>query len=272
MPLQAKNFEVVRELLREESGNLLEDGKEYLVETRLQGLMRSRGLASVDELIASLGPRPERTSAREITELLLNHETSFFRDGLPFEVLENSILPDCIRARAADRTLKLWSAACASGQEAYSLAILLRDSFPQLESWTIELVASDLSEPILARARQGEFTQLEINRGLPAELLRRHFDRAGTSWRVREQLRRSLQFRVINLCLPWPTLPLMDVILLRNVLIYLEPSARTQILARAHRQLRPGGFLLVGGGEATLLTGPEWQAIAHENFRYFRKR
>src|SRR5262249_41241050 len=155
-----------------------------------------------------------------------------FRDHLPFQNLQQRILPELLRKRAAERCLRIWCAACSSGQEPYSVAMLLREHFPSLDKWDVRIVASDLSNDMLERARHGRFTQMEINRGLPARLLVKYFRKDEMGWQIREDIRRMIEFCTINLVGPWPPLPLFDVIFLRNVLIYFDVPTKKTILGR----------------------------------------
>jgi chemotaxis protein methyltransferase CheR len=183
---------------------------------------------------------------------MTTNETSFFRDGHPFEALRLAALPELIRRRGADHTLNIWCAACSTGQEPYSVAILLREHFPQLERWNIRIIGSDLSTDVLTRARLGRFCGAEVHRGLPTRLLDKYFQPDKEEWRVRDHLRRMVEYRVINLIDPWPALPALDLVLLRNVLIYFDVPTKRTIFERVRKVLRPDGYLLLGGSETTL--------------------
>ncbi len=258
----AQGFAYVQQLLQRRTGTLLEPGKEYVVETRLHGLAQSEGLPSVSALLEALQTEEESGALhRKVAEAMLNGETSFFRDLYPFEALRDGLLPELLSRRADSRSLNLWCAATASGQEAYSVAMLLLEHFPQLAGWNVRLIASDLSESMLARAEAGVFSQIEVNRGLPARFLLKYFERVGTEWRIHPQLRRMLEIQRINLAAPWPSLPAMDVILLRNVLLYLRLDTRREILANAGRLLRSDGYLFLGGGETTLITDRAYESV-----------
>lgn len=250
MTLEMESFETVRRLLHQEAGHLLPDDKAYLVETRLAPLARVEGIASIELLIqqAISGLRPELV--RRIVEELMIKETSFFRDVAPFEALRTNVIPALIQARATVQTLDIWCAACATGQEPYSLAVLLREHFPELYRWSVRLIGSDLSAFAIGRAGQGRYSDLEIQRGLSPELRDRYFLRQGDMWQVGAALRDAIEFRVLNLCGDWRGLPLVDLILLRNVMIYLNETTRRHILRLAKAQLRPDGYLLLGGGES----------------------
>lgn len=257
-----QSFAYLQKLLLRRTGTLLEAGKEYVVETRLHGLASSEGFGTVAALLEGLQTEEESGSLHgKVAEAMLNGETSFFRDLYPFEALRESLLPELIAKREATRTLNIWSAATASGQEAYSMAMLLLDSFPQLAGWKVRLIATDVSEAMLARARVGVFSQIEVNRGLPARLMLKYFDRDGSEWRLKPGVRQMVEFQQLNLAGAWPVLPAMDVIFMRNVLLYFSLEARKVILARVGRTLRPDGYLFLGGGETTLITDRSFEPV-----------
>jgi chemotaxis protein methyltransferase CheR len=247
-----QDFDAVRRLLREQSAIVLDADKRYLVEGRLAPLIRQRNLKSLSELLAQMRAQPDNGLHRQIVEALVTSESSFFRDHHPFEALRKVVLPDLINRRREQRRLDIWCAASASGQEPYSLALLIREHFPALASWKIGLVASDLSRDVLARAREGRYNQIEVNRGLPAALLVKYFEQHGTDWQLQPAIRNAVDFREINLARPWPTLPRMDLILLRNVMIYFDVETKKSILGRVAQLLRPDGYLLLGSAETTL--------------------
>ena len=250
------DFRLLQRLMQREAGIVLEAGKEYLVEARLSALALREGFSTVRALIDALQTEDDHGSLqRSVVESLAISETSFFRDMSPFEVIRRDILPALIQRRGAERTLKIWSAACSSGQEPYSVAMLLRENFAHLYDWNVWLLASDMSRGAIRRASSGAYSQVEVNRGLPAALLVRYFKREGAEWYVREELQRMVQFRELNLAAPWPPLPAMDLILMRNVLLYLDQATRTMVLDNVARTLSPDGFLILGGGETTLTVG-----------------
>jgi chemotaxis protein methyltransferase CheR len=247
-----QDFNAVRRLLQEHSAIALDDGKQYLVETRLAPLLRERNLNSIGELLGQMERQPDNGLHRQIVEALVTTESSFFRDHHPFEALRRIVLPDLIERRRGQRRLDIWCAACAHGQEPYSVALLMREHFPELAAWKIGLLASDLSEQALARARVGRYHQIEVNRGLPASLLVRYFEQHGTDWELLRAVRSLVEFRRINLAKPWPMLPRMDLVLLRNVMIYFDVETKKTILGQLARLLRPDGYLLLGGAETTI--------------------
>lgn len=255
MALHPGDFPYVQSLVLEHSAMALGPGKEYLVEARLAPLAEREGLASVAQLVARL--RTGTAALRDdVVEAMTTNETSFFRDVHPFDALRDVVLPEVLE-RTGGR-LRIWSAAASTGQEAYSLAMLLADHFP---SATGSILATDLSRDVLARAAHGTFSQLEVNRGLPASLLVKHFEREGAGWRVREHVRRRVEFRQLNLARPWPVLPRMDVVLLRNVLIYFGADGKRAVLTQMAQVLAPGGVLLLGGSETTYGLDEGWERL-----------
>lgn len=249
--MTARDFEYVCRLVRDRAAVVLEPGKEYLVEARLTPLAAEFGLGAVAELVGRLRAGANGGLATRVVEAMVTTETSFFRDVQPFESLRKAVLPDLIRRRAAEKRLDVWCAACSTGQEPYSLAILLREHFPELAGWRVNVLATDLSAEVLGRARVGRYTQLEVNRGLPAPLLVKYFRQHGREWELCEDVRRTVEFRELNLARVWPALPRKDLVFLRNVMIYFDVGTKKTILAQAARLLRPDGYLLLGAAETT---------------------
>jgi chemotaxis protein methyltransferase CheR len=256
-------FAYICQFLRERSALVLEPGKEYLVESRLSPLVEELGLSSIGDLIARLRSQPPDGLHTRVVEAMVTTETTFFRDRAPFETLRKTIIPELMRLRSVERVLNIWCAASASGQEPYSLAMLLREHFPELCGWKVTLLASDISREMLARARQGRYNQIEVNRGLPATLLVKYFQQEGDLWQLRGDLRAAVEFREINLAKPWPALPRMDLVLLRNVMIYFDVETKKGILGKLARVLRPDGYLLLGGAETTFTIDPSYRRLEH---------
>ncbi len=250
--LSAPDFAFLRERLAATSGMLLEDARQQFVETRLLPLANEEGAPTLDDLLARLRREPVPALWSRVIEALTVHETRFFRDVHAFEALEEKILPELIAARHAERSLSIWCAACSTGQEPYSVAMVIKSSFPELLRWRVRIVASDLSANALARARLGRYTRLEISRCGAASRVSPWLRPAagGELFEVAEPVRRLLEFRELNLAArPWPRLPQFDLILLRNVLIYFGADTRARILGGVRAQLRQDGTLLMGSGE-----------------------
>jgi len=259
----ASDYEFLRRVVFDQSQNVLEPARDYLFETRLARLVRNENLSSLDQLVAHMRTRRSPRLERVVAEAMTINETSFFRDGRPFELLKSVVLPALIERRRAQRSLHLWSAASSSGQEAYSLAMLIRESFPELASWKIRIEGTDLSSEMVEKAQQGRYHRIEINRGLPVLNVVRYFDHTGEDWFAKPELRRLCNFRVANLCQSLPFHEPFDIILLRNVMLYFSDDTRRTLLREIHRLLTPDGYLFLGSSEQpiepvlwqTLLTG-----------------
>ncbi|OJV78489.1 MAG: chemotaxis protein CheR [Cellulomonas sp. 73-92] len=242
MSIAPDTFAFVADLVTRRSAIRLEPGKEYLVESRLGPLARERGLG-LDEFVRRLRSGAADHELATVVEAMTTNETSWFRDVAPFAALRGHVLP---LLRDSGQSVRIWSAACSTGQEPYSILMALADA-PR----TVEIVATDLNEQVLGRAREGVYSQLEVNRGLPAAMLVRHFERVGAHWRVRADLRSRVDFRRHNLMDGTPPGP-FDLVFLRNVLIYFDLPTKRAVLDRVARVLRPGGFLVLGAAETTL--------------------
>lgn len=245
-------FQYICDLVRSRSAIELDASKAYLVESRLAPVIRSHGFDSLATLVGALRTPGAQSLTREVIEAMTTHETSFFRDINPFEALRTTVLPEIIKRKDRERSLAIWSNACSSGQEIYSIAMLIREHFPELAGWKLKLVASDLSTQVLAKAQQGVFNQTEANRGLPMQMLVKYFQKAGLNWSLKEEVRKMVDFRIVNLIEPFPVLPQFDIVFLRNVLIYFAPETKTAILTRIHKVMSPGGYLFLGGAETTM--------------------
>jgi len=247
--LTLENYLFLEQYVHRESGILLGPDKLYLLRSRLQPLMQQERLASLDQLCDRLRKTPTESLRRRVVESMTTHETLFFRDPAIFETLRTTLLPEFAKARAAAKTLRIWSAACSSGQEPYSIAMTLLES--GFADWNIEIVGTDISSQILERAAAGTYLQLEVNRGLPAPLLIKYFQRSGLDWRIKDNVRRMVRFTSFDLRQIMTGFPQFDLILCRNVLIYFEVDTRKRILAGMRGRLAPGGYLLLGASETT---------------------
>ncbi|GAB3598481.1 chemotaxis protein CheR [Angustibacter peucedani] len=262
MTIAPEAFGFVCDLVRRESAIVLAPGKEYLVESRLLPLARAQGDADIDAYVARARRQPTGPIVREIVEALTTNETSWFRDNEPFQGLRGTVLPRLVADRATSRRLRVWSAACSSGQEPYSLAMVLAET-PALAGWHLEVLGTDLSLEMVERSREGRYNQLEMNRGLPATHLVRWFERDGTAWRVTRELGALTTFRQLNLVRPFPHLGgRFDVVFLRNVLIYFDLPTKREVLARVREVLAPDGVLFLGATETTMGVDDAWERVA----------
>jgi chemotaxis protein methyltransferase CheR len=249
--LSTSDFTFVRELVRARSGVVLDEEKGYLADSRLRELAREVGFDSATDVVAAARAGRTPSLAQKLVEAMMTNETSFFRDGHPFEALRTTILPELLRRRAAERRLTIWCGACSTGQEPYSIAILLREHFPSLSAWDVRITGVDLDAEVLARARAGRYRRMEMGRGLPLELRTKYFDQDGTEWVLRGSVRKAVDFRQTNLLADAPPTNSVDVVFLRNVLIYFDVPTKRAVLERVHASLRPNGVLFLGGTETT---------------------
>ncbi len=264
MAINQADFCYVSQLAHSEAALVIEPGKEYLVETRLGPLAEKEGFPTLAAFVQKL-----RTAVKvnglhhKAIDALTTNETFFFRDYHPFEALRRFILPEVLEARAGARRLSIWSAACSTGQEPYSLAMLLLEHFPELANWEVSILATDLSPRVLKRAHQGEYSQFEVNRGLPASYLVKYFAKRDDNWVIKDEVKRMVQFLPMNLIQPWPVLSPMDLVLLRNVMIYFDVETKKTILKKVRNSLLPHGYLVLGTAETTTNLDPAFDPVSH---------
>jgi chemotaxis protein methyltransferase CheR len=270
MTLSQAEFTFVSQLVRKEASIVLAPGKEYLVEARLIPVARAVGSPSVTEFLADLQRRPNPANQRKIIDALTTNETSWFRDREPFAALTDVVLPELVKARTSTRKVRIWSAASSSGQEAYSLAITMQERLPA--GWNYEIMGTDISTEMVKRAEAAEYSQVEVNRGLPAAQLVQYFERAGAHWRITPQLRRNVSFRLMNLTTPLPAMQPFDVIFLRNVLIYFDVAVKRTVLQNVARLLRPDGWLFLGAAETTIGIDDNYERVAAGRTSAYRVR
>ena len=246
------DFAFLRGFLRERSGLDLGPEKMYLAESRLRPICQDAGLASLGELIRRLRQGGDRGLADATIVAMATHETMFFRDRTPFEALRADILPRLLDARSSVRRLRIWSAAASMGQEAYSIALILHEMRPLLEGWNVQILGTDISPAAIARARAGTYSTFEVQRGLPVRHLLDHFTPAGADWTIAPELRAMVEFRVLNLLEDFRALGRFDLILCRNLAIYLDPPTKTALFERLAGVLAPDGSLCLGTSESVV--------------------
>jgi chemotaxis protein methyltransferase CheR len=266
------DFEYLRQLVQNRSGIVLEPHKSYLPALYLKNLVAQAGLNSLKEFVEHLKHTPFNSLHIQTVEALAINETSFFRDRYPFETLRSKLLPFFMQSRSQQQPIHIWCAACSTGQEPYSIAILVHELFPDVASWKFRIIASDFSQCALDRAQQGQYSNLEVNRGLDSKLRDRYFQRTGSSWQLSAEIRKSVEFRQLNLIEAWDGLPLMDIIFLRNVLIYFDVETKRSILQKVQQHLQPDGFLFLGGGETTFQLSSRFEAVQDQGSLYHRLR
>jgi chemotaxis protein methyltransferase CheR len=269
MSVTKDDFDFIAHLAHTQAAIVLEAGKEYLVESRLGELASTLGMPGIEHLIREVRAKPQSDLVRKVIDALTTNETLFFRDFHPFEALKKSVIPEIMERRAAVRQLSIWCGACSTGQEPYSLAMLLRESFPALRDWKVSILATDLSPRVLKAAEAGVFSQLEVNRGLPASLLVKHFTKEGEKWHIKPDVRNLISFRELNLVQPWPVMQPFDLIFLRNVMIYFDVPTKKTILKRMKGCLLPHGYLFLGSAETTVNLDPSYRTVTTDKTVYY---
>jgi chemotaxis protein methyltransferase CheR len=249
------NYRFLQEHIRSHSGIVLEQDKHYLFESRLAPIIRQLGLQSINELCALLQTPCQLDLGRHVVEAMTTNETYFFRDPAQYHAIRTVLLPRLIAERRDTRKLRFWSAAASTGQEAYSMAMLLIEA--GLTGWNVQILGTDFSSQVLKRARSGIYQQIEVNRGLPAALLVKHFTKSGTNWELSDEIRRMVSFESIDLRSSMRALGPFDLVFCLNVMIYFDVETRNHILKELHGTLFRGGWLLLGGVESAL-GAEEW--------------
>ncbi len=248
--IDSDTYNFLRDYVYKASGIVLGDDKQYLLEARLMPIATQNRLSTLRDLCALLRVTSSQSLKQQVVDIMTTNETFFFRDNPQYDALKNSVIPALLEQRQATRTLSFWSAACSSGQEAYSLAMMLLEM--GLGNWNIKILGTDLSGHILDRARAARFLQNEVNRGLPAPYLVKYFSRVGLEWQLRDDVRRLVEFRPIDLRQSMRALGPFDIVFCRNVLIYFDVETKKSILKELRGTLYRGGYLLLGGSETTL--------------------
>jgi chemotaxis protein methyltransferase CheR len=261
MAIRQDNFEFIRDRLYKFSAIILNDNKHYLVEARLSLLAKQNGMRNVDEFVDHLRLPAAAVLWNDVVDAMTTNETSFFRDITPFEVLRDNVFPALLETGRGSGRINVWSAASASGQEAYSIAMMWQECRNRWPNGEIEILATDISNSILARGRAASYSELEVMRGLSQERLERNFQREGDRWRINEKMRRTVVFRYLNLIESWPTFPKMDIIFIRNVLVYFDFPTKQKLFAKLRRNLKPNGFLFLGGAESVLTIDDQFERV-----------
>ena len=263
-----QDFDYLRKLLRERSGLVLAAEKQYLAESRLVPVARRHGMTNLTELIERLRTKSPAALIAEVVEAMTTNETFFFRDKLPFDHFRETMMPALIAARARDKRIRIWCMAASSGQEPYSLAMMLKGMGASLAGYRIDIVATDLSSEMLDKAKAGIYTQFEVQRGLPVQLLVKFFEQTGESWQVAAELRGMVQFRPLNLLNDFSALGAFDVVFCRNVLIYFDQDSKVGVLNRIARQMPDDGYLVLGAAETVIGLTDAFKPLADKRGLY----
>ena len=252
MQISDSSSRILAGLLEARTGQQLTMNRRWRLETALNHLLRERGIASIDELITILVMGKEPNLASRVVEALLNNETYFFRDRTPFDLLGRSALPELAKRRASSKRLRIWSAGCSTGQEVYSLAMLFAEEPLKWQGWTIDILGTDVSDEVIQRARSGTYSQFEVQRGLGIAQMIKWFEEAPDGWRAAEALRKPVRFQVHNLLEAPPHPREFDIVLCRNVLLYLNNETRERAFERLASAMAPDGWLMLGAGETVI--------------------
>jgi chemotaxis protein methyltransferase CheR len=246
--LTQEQFSALSHLLKNETAVVLEAGKEYLVESRLSCLANEEGFQSLTEMIEVVLRRSDLALNKRVLLALTTNETSFFRDVTAFEFFKSTTIPEMKRCRAPSKAITIWSAACSTGQEPYSIAISLKENFPDLDDWNVAIRASDLNPKVVSKASKGVYSSLEVGRGLSPDLLAKFFTQRGDEYRLQDDIKNKVTFFEQNLIGTWPAVP-VDILFMRNVLIYFDTDTKRQIFEKIKSVLAPDGYLFLGVAE-----------------------
>ena len=261
------DYDYLRKLLRERSGLVLSADKQYLVESRLTPLARKAGIASLGELVAKLKGGNDKLTV-DVVEAMTTNESFFYRDKIPFDHFRDAIVPGLMAARAKERRIRIWCAAASTGQEPYSLAMCLKEMKDKLGGWRVEILATDLSMEVLEKAKSGIYSQFEVQRGLPIQLLVKYFTQVGDTWQIAPEIRAMVQYRPLNLLADYASLGRFDVVFCRNVLIYFDQDTKTGVLNRIARQLDSEGYLVLGAAETVVGLTDAFKPVADKRGLY----
>lgn len=250
--MKISNFELYKSLLYERSGLVITPDKSYLLDSRLTPVARKWNFTSLEMMTLHLRALPEEKLIKDIVEAMTTNETSFFRDSRPFQMFQDAILPAMMERRASRKTIRIWCAASSSGQEPYSLAMILKEKEAQFKGWRFEIIATDISDEFLDQARKATYSQFEVQRGLPIQYLMKYFTQVGELWQLKDEIRNMVKFSNFNLLDSMASLGRFDIVFCRNVLIYFDEKNKAAILEKIANQMENDGFLVLGGAETVL--------------------
>jgi len=266
------DFDLYKDMLKTKSGLTLTPDKAYLLDSRLTPIAKKWGFPSLDAMSVALrGGKPDNNMVRDIVEAMTTNETSFFRDGKPFDLFKSVVLPHMLKERAKTKSLKIWCAACSSGQEPYSLSMILKESAHMMPGWNVQITATDISNAILEQAKRAEYSQFEVQRGLPIQMLMKFFEQAGESWRLKDEVKKAVRFEYCNLLEDIAKLGKFDVVFCRNVLIYFDEATKKIVLGKIAKQMERDGFLFLGGAETVLGIAEEFKPMEGQRGLYILK-
>jgi len=265
-----QDFEFISTLIKSKSGLVLTPDKSYLLESRLMPVARKHGLKGLDDLINTLRTRKDEVLIVEVTEAMTTNESFFFRDVKPFDLLRDSVLPPIMEKRAAKKHIRIWCAAASSGQEPYSIAIVLKEMGPKFMGWKADIVGTDISHDILKKAKSGQYSQFEVQRGMPITMLMKYFDKKDESWEIKPDLKRMVQYKYWNLLENLKGLGGYDIVFCRNVLIYFDAETKGRVLEGISKLMPEDGMLFLGGAETVLGVTDKFKPVPGQRGVYAR--
>ncbi|MDD2326066.1 MAG: protein-glutamate O-methyltransferase CheR [Alphaproteobacteria bacterium] len=267
--MKPEDFDLFSTIVKQRSGLVLSKDKAYLLESRLTPVARKYSLKTLDELAQLLRTKRDEQMLRDVTEAMTTNESFFFRDNKPFDQFKKVLLPELLRTRALRKQVRIWSAAASSGQEAYSLAMILQEEGPKIQGWKVDILGTDLSSEMVERAKSGIYSQFEVQRGLPISFLMKYFSQIGTDkWQIKDNIRQMVQYREGNLLTEFGPVGVFDIIYCRNVLIYFDQPTKTRVLDALSHVLAPDGVLFLGGAETVLGISDKFKPLENERGMY----
>lgn len=268
--MSPQDFEFISTLIKSRSGLVLTPDKSYLLESRLMPVARKHGLKGLDDLISTMRTRKDEALIVEVTEAMTTNESFFFRDIKPFDLLRDEVLPPILEKRAAQKHLRIWCAAASSGQEPYSIAIVLKELGVKMANWKIDMVGTDISHDILKKASDGKYSQFEVQRGMPIQLLLKYFDKQDETWQVKDEIRNMVQYKYWNLLDDLKGLGGFDIVFCRNVLIYFDAETKGRVLENIAKLMPEDGMLFLGGAETVLGVTDRFKPVPGQRGVYAR--
>jgi chemotaxis protein methyltransferase CheR len=266
--MKPEDFEVFEKLLKEISGLVISQDKVYLLESRLRPLIEKNGLNDMSDLAAKVRMDKQGEVAWSVVEAMTTNETSFFRDTRPFDIFKETVIPEVMKNKGADKKIRIWSAACSSGQEPYSLAMIIKESGWEVQGWNFEITATDISNDILDLAKQGHYSQFEVQRGLPVTMLVKYFTQVEEKWHIGDMIKDMITFKHFNLLHSMMLLGKFDIIFCRNVLIYFDQETKKEVLENMHKIANPNSFLVLGGAETVMGITESFKPVAGQRGLY----
>ncbi|MCJ8324395.1 MAG: protein-glutamate O-methyltransferase CheR [Rhizobiales bacterium] len=261
MSIDSRDFEYLRDFLMKSSGLVVKPEKEYLLKSRLEPLARSRGMESISELVSSMKSAIALELRDTVTDAMTTNESLFFRDKTPFEHLDNIMLPYFLEQRKVRKRLRIWCAAASTGQEPYSIAMSLKEQGAKLAGWNFDILGTDISKTVLTKATAGQYTQFEVQRGLPIKLLLKYFTQQGENWVLNENVRRMVKYKESNLLENFANVGKFDIVFCRNVLIYFDLETKKKVLEKISLQMEPDSYLLLGAAETVMGICDKFEAV-----------